>query len=186
MEHAFRLARLVVVIVVQFFIILIVFRFAGYGRIGFIRVIVIGRRRMRSASASYSRLLQLIALGRSSTIALARFERVRRRRSGLSFRVGQKLVVQLSHVLLEIEISTEAFVADGALERFLFSMRMHVEFQIVDLMKCFIAHGAFVLLFAAMSETMVLVIALLVESFAAKLADERLVAYKAERNAYGS
>ena len=43
-------------------------------------------------------------------------------------------------------------------------MRVHVERQIVDLMKRLIAYGTFVLFFSGMRQFVVLIIALLVES----------------------
>lgn len=52
-------------------------------------------------------------------------------------------------------------------------MRVHVEGEIVDLMECLVADDALVGLFDAVRQFVVLVVALLVESLAAVLADER-------------
>ena len=54
-------------------------------------------------------------------------------------------------------------------------MRVHVERQVVDLMERFVADATFVLFISRMREFVVLVVALLVEPFAAVFADERLV-----------
>lgn len=58
--------------------------------------------------------------------------------------------------------------------RFLVVVCVHVECEVVDLMECLVAYDAFVGLFDAVRQFVVLVVALLVESFAAMFADERL------------
>lgn len=83
-------------------------------------------------------------------------------------------VVQLPHVLLEIEVPAEALTADLAGERLLVVVRVHVKGQIVDLVKGFVADVALVRLLAAVRQLVILVVALLVKALAAELADERL------------
>lgn len=83
-------------------------------------------------------------------------------------------VVQLPHVLLEVEVPAEALAADLAGERLLVVVRVHVEGQIVDLVEGLVADVALVRLLAAVRQLVVLVVALLVKALAAELADERL------------
>lgn len=83
--------------------------------------------------------------------------------------------MQLPHVLLQVEVPAEPFAAGLAGERFLVVVRVHVEGQIVDLMERLVADVALVGLFAAMRQFVILVVPLLVEAFAADVADERLV-----------
>lgn len=83
-------------------------------------------------------------------------------------------VVQLPHVLLEVEVSAKALAADLAGERLLVVVRVHVEGQVVDLVERLVADVALVRLLAAVRELVILVVALLVEALAAELADERL------------
>lgn len=55
-------------------------------------------------------------------------------------------------------------------------MGVHVEGQVVDLVEGLVADGTFVLLLAAVGQLVVLVVPFLVKAFAAKFADEGLVA----------
>lgn len=87
---------------------------------------------------------------------------------------GGARVVQLPHVLLQIEVPAEAFPADLAGERFLLVVRVHVEREVVDLVERLVAYVTLVRLFAAVRKLVILVVALLVEAFIAVLADERL------------
>jgi len=83
-------------------------------------------------------------------------------------------VVQLPHVLLEVEVPAKALAADLAGERLLVVVRVHVEGEIVDLMECLVANVALVRLLAAVRELVILVVALLVKTLAAELTDEWL------------
>lgn len=83
-------------------------------------------------------------------------------------------VMQLPHVLLEVEVPAKALAADLAGERFLVVVRVHVEGQVVDLMEGLVANVALVRLLAAMRKLVILVVALLVKTLAAVLADVRL------------
>lgn len=83
--------------------------------------------------------------------------------------------VQLPCVLLEIEVPAEPFSADAACEGFPLVVRVHVEGQVVDLVEGFVADAAFVRLLPAVGQSVVLVVAFLVEPFTTELADERLV-----------
>lgn len=95
----------------------------------------------------------------------------------LAFETGADAdIVQLSHVLLEIEISAESFGADFTRERFLVVVGVHVKGKIVDLVKCLVTNAAFVCLIATVRQFVVLVVALLVESFATELANVGLIA----------
>lgn len=58
-------------------------------------------------------------------------------------------------------------------DRFLVVVRVHVKRQIVDLVKGFVANDALVGLFDRMSQFVILVVAFLMESFAAMFANER-------------
>lgn len=78
-------------------------------------------------------------------------------------------------MLLEVEVSAEALAADLAGEWFFVVVGVHVEGEVVDLVEGFRADGAFVSLFPAVSELVVLVIALLMEALAAVFADEGLI-----------
>lgn len=84
--------------------------------------------------------------------------------------------MKFPHVLLEIEVSTKALSANLTGERFFIVVCVHVEGQIVDLVESFRTDGALVSLFAAVRQFVILVVALLVETLAAILADEGLVA----------
>lgn len=82
--------------------------------------------------------------------------------------------MQLPHVFLEVKVSAKALAADLAGERLLVVVRMHMEGQIVNLMKRFVANVALVRFLAAMRELVVLVVTFLMEALAAELADKRL------------
>lgn len=97
------------------------------------------------------------------------------RRHGRRRRSVGRVLVQFPHVLLEVEVPAEALAADGTLEGLFVVVGVHVEGEVVDLMEGLVAHVAFVRLLARVSEFVVLVVALLVESLAAKLTHERLV-----------
>lgn len=58
--------------------------------------------------------------------------------------------------------------------RFLVVVRVHVEGEVVDLMESFVADDALVSLFNAVRQLVVLVVALLMKTFAAVLTDKRL------------
>lgn len=106
-------------------------------------------------------------------------------------------VVQFAGVFLEVEIPAKSFATNAARKllkknvpfyllsdsiilefkltyRFLVVVRVHVEGEIVDLVEGLVADDALVGLFDAVRQFVVLVVALLVESLAAVLADERL------------
>lgn len=83
-------------------------------------------------------------------------------------------VVQLPHVLLEVEVPTEALAADLARERLFVVVRVHVKRQIVDLVERLVTDVALVRLLPAVRQLVILVVALLMKALAAKLADERL------------
>lgn len=89
---------------------------------------------------------------------------------------GWPALVQLAHVLLEVEVAAEALATDLARERLLVVVGVHVEREVVDLVEGLVADVALVRLFAAVRELVVLVVALLVEALPAELADEGLVA----------
>ena len=98
-----------------------------------------------------------------------------RRGAGHVGRHGRALV-ELPHVLLQVEVPAEAFAAHVAGEGLLVVVRVHVERQVVDLVEGLVADAAFVLLLRAVGQLVVLVVALLVEALAAVLAHPRLVA----------
>lgn len=97
------------------------------------------------------------------------------RRARQSTKDRRSLIMQLSHVLLQIEVSTKALAANLTRERFLIVMRVHVEGKIVDLMESLVTNIALVRLLSAVGESVIFVVALLVESFTAELAHEGLV-----------
>lgn len=78
-------------------------------------------------------------------------------------------------MFLQIEVATESLRAYFALERLLVIVRVHVECQIVDLMKRLVTNLTFVRLLARVRQFVILVIPLLMEALAAELADVRLV-----------
>lgn len=95
----------------------------------------------------------------------------------LTFETGADAdVVQLSHVLLKVEVSAESFGADFTREGFLVVVGVHVKGKVVDLVKCLVTNVAFVGLIATVSQFVVLVVSLLVEAFSAELTNVRLVA----------
>lgn len=70
----------------------------------------------------------------------------------------EAVVVQLPDVLLQVEVAAEALTAGGTGEGLLVVVRVHVEGQVVDLMKGLVANGALVLLLPAVSQLVVLVV----------------------------
>lgn len=74
--------------------------------------------------------------------------------------------MQLSNMLFQVEISTEPFRAVLTNIGFLVGMGVHMECEVVDLVECFRANGAFELLFDVVGQFVVLVVTLLVEPFA--------------------
>lgn len=72
---------------------------------------------------------------------------------------SQGTVVQLADVLLEVKVPAEAFAAGGAGEGLLVVMGVHVEGQVVHLMESLVADIALELLFPAVSQLVVFVIA---------------------------
>lgn len=56
--------------------------------------------------------------------------------------------MQLSHVLLEIEVATKPFGADSTRVWLLFVVCVHVKRQVVHLMERFVADLALILLFS--------------------------------------
>lgn len=83
--------------------------------------------------------------------------------------------VEFPRMLLQVEIPAEAFSAYIASKRFPLVVCMHVEGQVVDLVECLVAYRTFVSFLSAVGQTMVLIVAFLVEAFAAELADEGLI-----------
>lgn len=79
-------------------------------------------------------------------------------------------VVQLSHVLLQVEVSAEALGADFALKRLLVVVGVHVERQVVDLMERLLTDLTLVSLLAAVGQLVVLVVALLMKTLPAMFA----------------
>lgn len=83
--------------------------------------------------------------------------------------------MELPHVFLEIKISAKTLAAHAARKRLLVVVSVHVERQIVNLVKGLRANRAFVGLFPTVGEFVVLVVAFLVEALSAVFANERLV-----------
>jgi len=81
--------------------------------------------------------------------------------------------MQFPHVFLEVKVSTKAFATDLAGEWFLVIVCVHMECQIIDLMKRFIAYVALVRFLAAMCELVVLIVTLLMKTLATKFANKR-------------
>ena len=108
----------------------------------------------------------------------ARSAGVRAQPVGVSSPAGRRVssVVKLAHVFLQVEVSAESLSAQVARERLLLGVCVHVERQVVDLVKRLVADRALVLLVGRVRQLVVLVVALLVEALAATLAHERLVA----------
>lgn len=90
-------------------------------------------------------------------------------------RLRRREVVELPHVLLEVEVPAEPLAANGAGEGLLVVVRVHVECEVVDLVEGLVADAALVRLLPAVGQLVVLVVALLVEPLPAELARERLV-----------
>lgn len=84
-------------------------------------------------------------------------------------------VVQLSHVLLKVEISAESFCADFAREGFLIVVGVHVKGEIVDLMKRLVADGTLVGLISAVRQLVVFVVSLLMKALSTVFANVRFV-----------
>lgn len=66
--------------------------------------------------------------------------------------------MQFTHMFLQVEVPAESFATGGAGEGFLVVVGVHVEGQVVDLMKCLVTDIALELLLPAVSELVVLVI----------------------------
>ncbi len=77
-------------------------------------------------------------------------------------------------MFLEVKVATEALSTMLARERFLGTVSVHMEGEIVGLVKSFTAQGTLVLLFAVVRQLVVLVVALLVEALSTDFASERL------------
>ncbi len=75
-------------------------------------------------------------------------------------------------MFLEVKVATEALSTVVARERSLGTVGVHMEGEIVGLVKSFATQGALVLLFAVMRQLVVLVVALLVEALSTDLASE--------------
>lgn len=84
--------------------------------------------------------------------------------------------MKLPRMFLEIEVPTETFSAYAASERLPLIVCVHVERQVVYLVKRFVANIALVSFFSTVSESMVLVVTFLMEPFPTELANEGLVA----------
>jgi hypothetical protein len=78
-------------------------------------------------------------------------------------------IVQLPHVLLQIEVPAKTFRANLALERLLIIVGVHVERQIIDLMESLVTDRAFVGLLARVCQLVILVVPLLMEALSAVL-----------------
>lgn len=79
--------------------------------------------------------------------------------SGFSICGGREAVVQFPDVFLQVKVTAEALAAGGAGERLLVVVRVHVEGEVVDLVKGLAADGALELLLAAVGQLVVLVVA---------------------------
>lgn len=84
--------------------------------------------------------------------------------------------MKLARVLLEVKVPAEPLAAHLARVRFLVIVRVHVEGQVVDLVKSFVADGALVGLLTRVREPVVLVVPFLVETLAAVFAHPGLEA----------
>lgn len=85
-------------------------------------------------------------------------------------------VVQFSHMFLEIEVPTETFCTNFAGEWLFVVVCVHMEGEIVHLVKGLVADVALVSLVATVCQFMVFIIAFLVESFATEFANKWFVA----------
>lgn len=66
--------------------------------------------------------------------------------------------MQLPDVLLQVEVTAEAFPTRGASEGFLVIVRVHVERQVVDLMEGLVADGTLVLLLPTVGQLVVFIV----------------------------
>lgn len=89
--------------------------------------------------------------------------------------VRPSVVVKLPHVLLEVEIPAEPFSAHFARVWLLVVVRVHMESQIIHLVEGLVANAALVGLFPTVCKLVVLVVAFLVEAFAAIFTHPRFV-----------
>lgn len=78
-------------------------------------------------------------------------------------------------MFLQIEITAESFRAEFTREWLLVVVCVHMEGKVIYLMKRLVANGAFIGLLAAVCESVIFVVAFLMETFAAELADIRFV-----------
>ena len=83
--------------------------------------------------------------------------------------------MKFSHVFLQIKVSTKPFAAYLTRERLLIIVGVHMKGEIVDLVKSFATDMTLEWLYSSVSETVVLIVAFLVETFPADVADERFV-----------
>jgi hypothetical protein len=77
-------------------------------------------------------------------------------------------MMKLSDVLLQIEIAAEPLLTHRACVRFLFVVGVHMEGQVVHLMECLLADVTLVCLLTRMRESVVFIVALLVEALSAE------------------
>lgn len=84
--------------------------------------------------------------------------------------------MQFSHVFLQVKIATESFATQATCERLCFIVGVHVEREIVDLVKRLATNVTFVLFLIAVGELVVLVVSFLVEALIAVFAHIRFVA----------
>ena len=61
------------------------------------------------------------------------------------------ILMELTYMLLKVEIPTETLTTYGTLEGFLFIVSVHMKSEIVDLMECLVANMTFISLFTRMS-----------------------------------
>ena len=83
--------------------------------------------------------------------------------------------MNFSDVFLQVEISAESFLADGASIRFVVVVSVHVESEIINLVKSFVANVALECLLTRMGQSVVFVVSFLVETFSAEFANIRFV-----------
>lgn len=67
-------------------------------------------------------------------------------------------IVQLSHVLFKVKISTKSFRTNPASEGFLLIVSVHVKCEIVHLMECFVTNTALECLLSGMCQFVIFVI----------------------------
>lgn len=75
----------------------------------------------------------------------------------------EAVIVQLPDMFFQVEVAAETLATGCTGEGLLVVMCVHVEGQIVDLMEGFVADGALVLLLAAVSQFMILVVSWAIE-----------------------